>query len=205
MCLPSNPCRLLIVEDFTSLIELLDNPIQRADFLADGLEYIIAPTLEWAVSILSGPDRIKFDGMLIDPHLPDSDDPKATLARLCELDPDAAKFVFTGGVDDDFIEYARQFDVERVILKNEWSVKQLFTLLHYGLGQARARKRLKDERDHWKQATAEALKKSDEVLDKYNRLIQRNTQDVVESSAVNALKQSIITLRDEVRQLAASH
>lgn len=205
MCLPSNPCRLLIVEDFTSLIELLDNPIQRADFLADGLEYIIAPTLEWAVSILSAPDCIKFDGMLIDPHLPDSHDEKQTLATLCKLAPDAATFVFTGGVDDDFIEYAQQFNVERVILKNEWSVKQLFTLLHYGLGQARARKRLKDERDHWKEATAEALKKSDEVLDKYNRLVEKNTQDVVGSPAVKALKESIINLSKDLKQLAASH
>lgn len=184
---------------------MLDNPLQRADFLADGLEYIIAPTLEWAVSILSGPDRIKFDGMLIDPHLPDSEDPKATLATLCKLAPDAAKFVFTGGVDDGFIEYAQKFNVERVILKNEWSVKQLFTLLHYGLGQARARKRLKDERDHWKEATAAALTKSDAVLDKYNRLVEKNTQDVVGSPAVKALKESIINLSKDLKQLAASH
>jgi hypothetical protein len=169
------------------------------------LDYIIAPDLETAVSILTAPDCIKFDGMLIDPHLPDSRDEKATLARLCRLAPDAATFVFTGGVDDDFMDYAQKFNVERVIFKGEWDVKQLFTLLHYGLGQARARNRLKSERDHWKEATAQALKKSDAVLDKYNRLIQRNVEDAIESPALQALKKSTIALIDEVRQMAASH
>lgn len=212
MCSSANPCRLLIVEDYSGLIDVLDNPMHRAQSLAMGLDYIIAPDLETAVRVLSAPDCPLFDSLLIDPHLPDSPDPFKTFDTIRSLAPDVPPFIYTGGVDQDFIDYALAHGAEQVILKSEWDIRPLFVLLHYGAGQSRARRRyqiehetLVHERDHWKKATATALRKSDEVMDKYNRLIEKNTRDVVQSSAVKALKRSIMSLTDEIKGIAAAH
>jgi DNA-binding NtrC family response regulator len=149
MCLPENPCRLLFVEDDELLINLLEAHNQHGGLSDFALDCTVARSLQQAVTLIRNA-RIPFDVISIDPKLPDSFGVD-TFEVINKIAPDPPKFIYTGNVDQTFVDVVIRHGAERVLMKGEWSPAQYLTLLHYGAGQHRARAREKAERKFYKE------------------------------------------------------
>jgi response regulator RpfG family c-di-GMP phosphodiesterase len=150
MCTAENPCRLLIIEDNESIINLLLAENKHGQYAEYALDCTVARTLEEAKEIIRTAER-PFDVISIDPELPDSDgiDTYEAIHEMPEAE-DVPKFVYTGGVDSTFKHVVINHGAERIFTKDNWFPSHYLTVLHYAAGQHRARAREKAERRFYK-------------------------------------------------------
>lgn len=165
MCSRDNPCRLLMVEDDATLIDLFVTKNQRGQFLEFALDLTIARTLHEAKRIIESAD-LPFDVISVDLGLPDSQGP-ATYDAIRLLAPDVPIFIYTAGqMGENFHDVVVAHGAERYLFKTEWNPDQYLTLLHYGAGQHRARARRRRELEYYKERSEDQARQLNEIRNK---------------------------------------
>ena len=146
ICVPTNPCTVLFVEDEPTLLELITRQEKR--LLERGVLPLYARTFAEAESILKSVEVVI---IILDLGLHDRKG-LDTLESVYELvkEKETPIYVYTGDDDPELRARALECGATEVFCKGDMPILYMLTFAHHAANEERKTQTLRNERQFWK-------------------------------------------------------